>query len=87
MFTYPLQCWSELLLLHHGFWLDGLTKGGCPRTRCPPGQLFLGPHVPLGHLVLGRCAPLRTSLGTRPSENRKEGLGDRLVSKCTERNV
>jgi len=27
------------------------------------------------------------SLGTRPSENRKEGLGDRLGSKCTERNV
>ena len=27
------------------------------------------------------------SLGTRPSENRKEGLGDRLGWKCTERNV
>ena len=27
------------------------------------------------------------SLGTRPSENRKEGLGDRPGSKCTERNV
>ena len=28
-----------------------------------------------------------TSLGTRPSENRKKGLGDRLGSKCTKRNV
>ena len=29
----------------------------------------------------------KCSLGTRPLENRKEGLGDRLGSKCTERNV
>jgi len=27
------------------------------------------------------------SLGTRPSENRKEGLGDRLRWKCTKQNV
>ena len=32
-----------------------------PRTSCPPGQLVLGPHVPLGQLVLGPCVPLRTS--------------------------
>ena len=33
------------------------------------------------------CTPYSLSLGTRPSENWKEGLGDRLRWKCTERNV
>ena len=28
-----------------------------PRTSCPPGQLVLGPRVPLGQLVLGPCVP------------------------------
>ena len=28
-----------------------------PRTSCPPGQLILGPRVPLGQLVLGPCVP------------------------------
>ena len=39
--------------------LSPRTRG--PRTSCPPGQLVLGPHVPLGQLVLGPCVPLRTS--------------------------
>ena len=34
-----------------------------------------------------KSAQAKGSLGTRPSENRKEGLGDRLGSKCTEWNV
>jgi len=35
----------------------------------------------------GVISPSCSSLGTRPSENWKEGLGDRLGSKCTEWNV
>ena len=31
--------------------------------------------------MMGMGLSLRRSLGTRPSENRKEGLGDRLGSK------
>ena len=29
------------------------------RTSCPPGQLLLRSHVPIGQLVLGPCALLR----------------------------
>ena len=39
--------------------LSPQTRG--PRTSCPPRQLVLGSHVPLGQLVLGPRVPLRMS--------------------------
>ena len=36
-----------------------------PRTSCPSGQLVLGPHVPLGQLVLRMsCPPMSERLQT-----------------------
>lgn len=35
-----------------------------PSTRCPAGQLVLGPCVPLEHLLLGRHVPFRTTYST-----------------------
>lgn len=33
-----------------------------PHLNCPPGLVVLGPHVPLGPLVLGRRVLLGTTL-------------------------
>jgi len=59
----------------------------CPVSFSPPNPcLLLCPPTPTNTLFLPPILP-PPNLGTRPSENRKEGLGDRLGSKCTERNV
>ena len=76
------QCVSRVHRLNsvikHGLGLKGVcVQVEVLGTRLIP-SLVLPPH----HLVCSQY-----SLGTRPSENRKEGLGDRLESKCTEWNV
>ena len=48
--------------------------------------------VVLAEVTVSTESPLvyrqvRSSLGTRPSDNRKEGVGDRLCWKCTEWNI